>query len=69
MVGDGRKNQVTPPPGPGKNMFAAQLDHLVECIHANKEPIVGGQEGLRDVRIIDAIYRSAREGKRISLKA
>ena len=68
-VGEGRKNEVTPPPGPGKNMFAAQLDHLVECIRANREPIVGGTEGLRDVRIIEAIYRSAREGKRVALKA
>jgi predicted dehydrogenase len=68
-VGQGRENEVTPPPGPGKNMFAAQLDHLSQCILENREPIVGGEEGLRDIRIIEAIYRSAREQKRISLKA
>ena len=61
---DGREQQVTPPPGPGKNQFAAQLDHLSECIVTNKEPIVGGEEGLRDLRIMEAIYRSAREGGR-----
>jgi predicted dehydrogenase len=68
-VGEGRKNQVTPPPGPGKNMWAAQLDHIVECIRTNREPIVGGEEGLRDVRIVEAIYRSAREGKRVLIKS
>jgi glucose-fructose oxidoreductase len=65
---DGREQEVTPPPGPGRNQFAAQLDHLSECILANREPIVSGEEGLRDLRIIEAIYRSAREGgRRIAL--
>ena len=61
---DGREQAVDPPPGPGKNQFVGQLDHLSQCIVANKEPIVGGEEGLRDLRIIEAIYRSAREGGR-----
>lgn len=57
------------PPGPGKTMWAGQLDHLALSVKQNREPIVSGQEGLRDLRIIEAIYRSAREQKRISLKA
>jgi predicted dehydrogenase len=28
---------------------------------------VAGEEGLRDMRIIEAVYRSAREQKRIAL--
>jgi len=64
---DGREHEITPPPGPGKTQFAGQLDHLVECIASGREPIVSGEEGLRDMRIIDAIYRSAREGRRIQL--
>jgi len=64
---DGRENEVTPPPGPGATQFAGQLDHLVECIRDNKEPIVSGEEGLRDMRLIEAIYRSAREKRRIML--
>jgi predicted dehydrogenase len=68
-VGNGRENEVTPPPGPGKTMWAAQLDHLSQCIVQDREPIAGGEEGLRDIRIIEAIYRSAREQKRLSLKA
>ncbi|WP_420140377.1 Gfo/Idh/MocA family protein [Sphingomonas sp.] len=64
---DGRETEVTSPPGPGSTQFAGQLDHLVQCIRENREPIVGGEEGLRDMRLIEAIYRSAREQKRITL--
>jgi len=64
---DGREHEITPPPGPAKTQFAGQLDHLVECIATGREPIVSGEEGLRDMRIIDAIYRSAREGRRVQL--
>ena len=64
---NGRQDEVTPPPGPGSTQWAGQLDHLVDCIRQNKEPITGGEEGLRDMRLIEAIYRSAREKRRIVL--
>ena len=64
---DGREREITPPPGPAKTQFAGQLDHMAECIVAGREPIVSGEEGLRDMRIIEAIYRSAREGRTIRL--
>ena len=66
-VGQDRGNQITPPPGPGQTQWAAQLDHLSLCVINNREPIVPGEEGLRDIRIIEAVYRSAREQKRIVL--
>ena len=34
---------------------------------ADREPIVSGEEGLRDMRIVEAIYRSAREGRTVRL--
>jgi len=64
---DSRESEVTPPPGPRSTQFAGQLDHFSECIVQNKEPIVSGEEGLRDMKIVEAIYRSAREKKRIVL--
>ena len=65
---DGREVEITsPPPGPGKTQFAGQLDHLVQCVVSGHEPIVSGEEGLRDLRIIEAIYRAAREGRTIRL--
>jgi glucose-fructose oxidoreductase len=64
---DGRERKVTPPPGPAKTQFAGQLDHLAQCVRSGREPIVSGEEGLRDMRIVEAIYRSAREGRTIRL--
>jgi predicted dehydrogenase len=64
---DGREQEVNPPPGPAANQFVGQLDHLAQCIIDNREPIVSGEEGLRDLRLIEAIYRSAREQRRIVL--
>lgn len=66
-VGQDRQQQVTPPPGPGATQWAGQLDHLALCVRNNQEPIVPGEEGLRDLRLIEAVYRSAREQQRIVL--
>ena len=52
-----------------KNQWAAQLDHLAECVASGKEPLVEGEEGLKDMRLIEAIYRSAREGRAIRMDA
>lgn len=68
-VGKGRETEITPAPGPGATQWAGQLDHMSQCVMQNKEPIVAGEEGLKDIRIIEAVYRSAREQKRIALKS
>ncbi|MGY2733673.1 Gfo/Idh/MocA family protein [Sphingomonas sp. UYP23] len=64
---DGRERELTPPPGPGVTQFAGQFDHLATCVLGGTTPIVSGEEGLRDMRIVEAIYRSAREGRTIRL--
>ena len=64
---DGREQEVTPPPGLGRTQFAGQLDHMSDCVVSSRESIVSGEEGLRDMRIIEAIYRSARERRRVRL--
>ncbi|WP_217895034.1 Gfo/Idh/MocA family protein [Sphingobium sp. Z007] len=56
-------------PAPAKNQFAGQLDHLAECIVSNKTPIVPGEEGLADLRVIEAIYQSAAQGRSIRIGA
>ena len=68
-IGKGRENEVKPPPGPGATQWAGQLDHMAQCVLTGREPIVPGEEGLRDLRIIEAIYQSARERRRIALRA
>ena len=65
---DGKVTDRTLPPSP-KTQFAGQLDHLAQAVSNGTPVIVPGEEGLADLRVIEAIYRSAREGRRVRLKA
>lgn len=47
--------------------FAAEMDHLSDCVMNNKEPLTPGEEGLRDLRIMMAIYEAARTGRTVKL--
>ena len=50
-----------------KNQFALMLDHFSECVQQNREPRTPGEEGLRDVRLIELIYEAARTGRRLKV--
>jgi predicted dehydrogenase len=52
---------------PSPRQFATEADYFSDCILQNKEPKTGGEEGLRDERIITAIYKSCAEGKPVKL--
>jgi len=49
------------------DQFAAEMDNFAHCIIANQPTSVSGEEGLRDVKIMMAIYEAARTGKAIDL--
>ncbi len=46
---------------------AKQMDDDALAIIKKTKPIVPGEEGLKDIRIVEAIYRSVKEKKRIAL--
>ena len=51
-----------------ENQQAKQMDDNALAIMNNTPPLVPGEEGLRDIRIVRAIYESAANGnKRIVL--
>jgi predicted dehydrogenase len=52
---------------PSVNQFAAEMDDFAQCIMTNKPSKISGEEGLRDVKIMTAIYDSARSGKPVKL--
>jgi predicted dehydrogenase len=52
---------------PEVDQFAAEMDDLALCILNNKPTIVPGEEGLRDVKIMLAIYEAAKSGKPVKL--
>jgi len=47
--------------------FALELDAFSECIRRKREPEPSGEEGLRDVAVMQAIYRSARENRSVPI--
>jgi predicted dehydrogenase len=55
--------------GRRSDQFAAELVHFSDCILHNREPQPSGEEGLQDVRIVEALYESVRTGKTIRLRA
>ena len=46
-----------------------QMDEMAGMILEDKKPLIpmDGEEGVRDLKIIDAIFRACREGRRIDL--
>jgi glucose-fructose oxidoreductase len=50
---------------PMGNQQATQMDDDVQYIKAKKTLIAPGEEGLRDIRVVEKIYESARTGKRV----
>jgi predicted dehydrogenase len=49
------------------NQFAVEMDHFADCILNNKRPYTPGEEGLQDHILMEAIYRSAKEGKPVKI--
>jgi len=46
---------------------ATQMDNDAKAIMSNSPVLVPGEEGLADIRIVEAIYRAAKSGKRVTL--
>jgi len=55
---------------PTQTHQTVQMDEMAGIIFENKQPIVpvDGEEAVKDLKIIDAIYEAVKKGKRIDLK-
>ena len=52
---------------PKRDQFGPELLYFSDCILEGKEPEPSGQEGMADVQIIDALYRSAENRSPVNL--
>jgi predicted dehydrogenase len=52
---------------PQINQFAAEMDHFAECARDNKDPRTPGEEGLKDMKVIEKLYESAESGKTVQV--
>jgi glucose-fructose oxidoreductase len=50
-----------------RDQFGAELVYFSECVLKDRKPEPSGEEGLADVRIIRAIYESARTGRPVKI--
>ena len=50
-----------------RDQFAAELLYFSDCILKDREPEPSGEEGMQDVRIVQALYRSADTGKAVKI--
>lgn len=51
-----------------KDQFALEMDHMAECVIRDQQPHTPGEEGLQDMRIIEAIYESAQTNRPVKLQ-
>jgi glucose-fructose oxidoreductase len=54
---------------PKRDQFAPELLYFSDCVLKNREPEPSGEEGMQDVRIVEALYKSARTGKAVRIPA
>ncbi|MFY9552314.1 MAG: Gfo/Idh/MocA family oxidoreductase [Thermoanaerobaculia bacterium] len=52
---------------PKRDQFAPELIHFSDCILRGRDPEPSGREGMADVRVIQALLRSAESGRAVRL--
>jgi len=52
---------------PVRDHFALEMDHMSECVMSGKDPLTPGEGGLRDIKIMMAIYEAAKSGKTVKV--
>lgn len=62
--GGTQRETITPDP---VSIYAAELDHMSECIEKGIVPMISGEEGLWNQRLLAACYESARVGRAVEV--
>jgi predicted dehydrogenase len=50
-----------------RDQFAPELLYFSDCILRDRKPEPSGEEGMQDVRIVEALYKSARTGRPVEI--
>ena len=51
-----------------RDQFAPELLYFSDCILNDRQPEPSGEEGLQDVRIVEALYQSAKTGRPVTIR-
>jgi predicted dehydrogenase len=52
---------------PHVNHQALQMEDFASCVLENRESSVGGEEGLKDMKVIEAIYKAIKTGSKVKV--
>lgn len=63
VVGERHRKQSLSP----RDQVAGELEEFCRCVQQGRQPEASGEEGLRDVRVIEAMHESARTGRVVRL--
>jgi predicted dehydrogenase len=63
----GNRSGILEKEPPTRDHFALEMDHMSHCVMENKEPLTPGEEGLKDISLMVAIYEAARSGKTVKV--
>jgi glucose-fructose oxidoreductase len=59
--------RTTTKQGKKSDQFAPELVHFSDCVLRDREPEPSGREGMQDVRIVEALYESARRNEPVEI--
>ena len=63
----GSRSKIEERMQPVVDHFARQMDHLSQCVRNRTEPLTPGEEGLKDLTVMMAIYDAAKTGTTVKL--
>ena len=49
-----------------KESYRREIDHFIDCIQKNRQPLTTGAEAASVLKILDAMYESASKGREVS---
>lgn len=52
---------------PGTNHYVREIEHFGQCVRDPEKPLWPGEDGLAQARVVEAVRRSLRENRRVSL--
>ncbi|HIG17494.1 MAG TPA: hypothetical protein EYQ31_09515 [Candidatus Handelsmanbacteria bacterium] len=53
---------------PDADAFGGQTDHFLACVQTGRTPLMGAEEGVRLMQMLDGIYKSAATGREVRIK-
>ncbi len=54
---------------PGGHRFEREINHFIACVLGEEEPEIGAEEGVADLRVLEAAFESIRSGRAVPVAA